>query len=157
MNDPEAALEPTTDRLSGRLAAIAVLVLAVAYGFAATQIEYAFSSDPIGPRGFPLLLAGLLGLFAVLYLVRPGTAEPWPNAAGFRSILAFMTACVVSIAAMDYIGFVPAMTLLLSLTAWLFGAKPWLALTSGLAQALVWWAVFGPLVGGNLPKGPLGL
>jgi hypothetical protein len=32
-----------------------------------------------------------------------------------------------------------------------------MAIVSGIAQAVVWWVLFGPLVGHVLPKGPLGI
>lgn len=142
---------------SGRIAAIVILLFAGAYALAAGQIEYAFSSDPIGPKGFPLLLAALLAMFAVVYLVRPGSRDDWPNASGLRSIVAFMSACVLAMVAMAYIGFIPAMAVLMGFVSWLFGASVRMAVIGGVVQAIVWWALFGPLVGHSLPKGPLGI
>ena len=143
--------------LSGRIAAGVLGLLAAGYAYYATRIEYAFSSDPIGPKGFPLLLASLLALFALLYAVRPGSTETWPDNSGRRSILAFIFACVVAMLAMPYLGFMPVMAILMSFVSWLFGATVLAAVVGGVVQAIVWWALFGPLVGHSLPKGPLGI
>lgn len=146
-----------TGALSGRIAAGMLALLAAGYAFYATQIEYSFASDPIGPKGFPLLLAALLALFALVYAARPGLIEAWPDTSGRRSILAFMIACVVAMLAMPHLGFMPVMAALMSFVSWLFGATLGAAIVSGVIQAIVWWALFGPLVGHTLPKGQLGI
>lgn len=147
---------PASSR-SGRVAAVLVAAGAIAYGIAGSRIEYAFSSDPIGPRGFPVGLAILLVLLAVWYFVRPGAAESLPTGRGLAAASGFVGLALAGVLAMPLVGFVPTMTVLLAGVAWLFGARPVLALGSGLVQALIWWSLFGPLLGGNLPKGPLGI
>jgi putative tricarboxylic transport membrane protein len=158
--DSVSATPPTDSlrrqKLAGRAAALVLLAFAVIYGFFGLTIEYAFSSDPIGPRGFPAGLAVLLFVLAGWYWLQPGATEEMPGPAGRMATLAFLAVSVVTILAMDWVGFVPAMLVLMAAVARLFGASWPVALASGAAQALLWWLLFGPLLGGSLPKGPLG-
>jgi putative tricarboxylic transport membrane protein len=143
-------------RATGRIAASVLVVFALIYGYFGLTIEYAFSSDPIGPRGFPAGLAAVLVLLGAWYWLTPGATEEMPGRPGRIAALAFLVASGVCVLAMDWIGFVPAMIVLMSVIARLFGASWRMALVSGIGQALLWWVLFGPLLGGTLPKGPLG-
>ncbi|WP_150285946.1 tripartite tricarboxylate transporter TctB family protein [Rhabdaerophilum calidifontis] len=143
-------------RLSGRIAALALLAFALVYGLFGARIEYAFASDPIGPRGFPVALALVLALLALWYLARPGEAEEWPGRAGLGAALAFLGTSVACLLVFDHAGFVPSMAVLMAVIARLFGAGWITAILGGIGQALLWWLLFGPLLGGNLPKGLLG-
>jgi putative tricarboxylic transport membrane protein len=143
-------------RKVGRIAAVMLIALAATYAVIGANIEYSFSSDPIGPRGFPVGLGVALGLFGLWYFAVPGESETWPAARGRIAALSFLVLSVISVLGMDWIGFVPAMAILLGGIARLFGAGWLLAALNGIGQALLWWLVFGPLLGGNLPKGPLG-
>lgn len=140
----------------GRLAALILIAAAIIYGVYGSFIEYSFSSDPIGPRGFPIGLAVLLVLFGIWYYLRPGDSEPWPERRGQIAALIFLSLSAVSILSMTTIGFVPAMAMLLTGMSRLFGATWLMAAVNGIGQALLWWLIFGPALGGNLPKGPLG-
>lgn len=143
-------------RLIGRIAAGVLMAFAVVYGTFGLMIEYSFSSDPIGPRGFPAGLAVALFALGTWYWLTPGSTAEWPGEEGRIAALAFLAVSAACVLAMEWIGFVPAMLVLMSVIARLFGASWTLALVSGTGQALLWWLMFGPLLGGTLPKGPLG-
>lgn len=136
-----------------RVPALVLLVLAILYGVAASRIEYAFSSDPLGPRAFPLLLAGVLGLLAVAWIVRPGDAEPWP-----RGTLLLQSVVLVALAFLgawlyDRAGFPVATLLVCSGVALLFRARPWQALLCGVGNAALWWVLFVHGLKIPLPRG----
>ncbi|MCZ8186586.1 MAG: tripartite tricarboxylate transporter TctB family protein [Beijerinckiaceae bacterium] len=143
-------------RRIGRIAAGVLMAFAVFYGFFGLTIEYSFSSDPIGPRGFPAGLAVVLFALGAWYWLVPGSTEEWPEQEGRIAALTFLVVSAACVLAMDWIGFVPAMLVLMTAIARLFGANWTLALVNGAGQALLWWLMFGPLLGGTLPKGPLG-
>ncbi|MCS6877908.1 MAG: tripartite tricarboxylate transporter TctB family protein [Geminicoccaceae bacterium] len=136
-----------------RLPALVLFLVALAYGFAAARIEYAFSSDPLGPRVFPLGLAILLALLALAWFLRPGGAEPWP-----RGGLLVQTAGLVALAYLaawlfDRAGFLIAMGVLCTGVALMFRATLRQALASGIAQAVLWWLVFAYGLRIPLPAG----
>jgi putative tricarboxylic transport membrane protein len=144
-------------RLSGgHVAALAVIASACGLALAAGEVTFAFSSDPIGPRGFPYAIAAALGLCGLWYLAIPGEAEAPPGRRAFRSIGAFLALAVATTWAMPAIGFIVAMVILVGGMATLFGARPVQALAGAVCQSVLWWAIFGPLLGGNLPAGPWG-
>ncbi|MCZ8182193.1 MAG: tripartite tricarboxylate transporter TctB family protein [Beijerinckiaceae bacterium] len=143
-------------RRIGRIAAGVLMAFAVFYGVFGLMIEYSFSSDPIGPRGFPAGLAVALFALGAWYWLVPGSTEEWPGQEGRIAALTFLVVSAACVLAMDWIGFVPAMLVLMTAIARLFGANWTLALVNGAGQALLWWLLFGPLLGGTLPKGPLG-
>lgn len=143
-------------RAIGRIAALFLMAFAVVYGFFGLSIEYSFSSDPIGPRGFPAGLALALFALGAWYWLAPGATEEWPAKVGRVAALTFLVVSAACVLAMDWIGFAPAMFVLMTSIALLFGASLRLALLNGAGQALLWWLLFGPLLGGTLPKGPLG-
>jgi putative tricarboxylic transport membrane protein len=139
--------------LSGRVAAIFLLLFAVVYGIAGATIEYAFSSDPLGPRAFPILLALLLGGFAVWYLREPGHAEPWPHGAALRDKIVLVAATAVLVRLIPVLGFPLPISLLCMIVARMFGAGWSFAVLGGLLQGFGWWALFWAL-GVLLPLWP---
>ena len=140
----------------GRIAACVLLLFAVILAIAASQIKYSFSSDPLGPRAYPLVLAVLIGLCGVWYWFSPGENEPVPSRAALIKTIAFLALAVATTGLMPWIGFIAAMAILCAGMARMFEATWIAAWVSGVVQAVVWWALFGPLLGGNLPKGPWG-
>lgn len=149
-----AQATPTTNR-SGRIAAAILLAIAIGLGAAATQIDYAFSSDPLGPKAVPLILSGLLALFALYYWFRPGGAEAFPQGPLLLRSFVFIATCFVTVALLDLVGFLPAMTVLIGVTAYLFGATPQGAAVIGVVQAVFWFACFKYALGTYLPMGTL--
>lgn len=141
--------------LAARLPGLVLFGLAVLYGAAGTQIEYAFSSDPLGPRAFPVLLSVVLALLAVWYTLRPGDAEPWPRGELLARILGLLVLCVLSAALYVPLGFPLATLMLCTGTAILFDATPVQALACGAGNAALWYGVFVHLLGVPLPLGTL--
>lgn len=145
---------PAGDR-GGRIAAFCLFGLAIAYGVAASRIEYAFSSDPIGPRAFPVLLAALLALLSAIYLMRPGEGGAWPRGGLLMRSAALVALLVLAALLLEPLGFGLAMFLLTGGVAWLFGSSWLAALLGGAAQAALWFFVFGYLLEVYLPTGDI--
>lgn len=150
----EGSPSPTSP-FSGRITALALIALAIVVGIGASQIEYAFSSDPLGPRAFPYLLAAVLGLCGAWYLISPGEADPWPGAETLLRSAALIIVCAVAIAAMNLVGFIASAAVICGVAAWMFGAAPVPAAGIGIAQALFWYVLFKLALGTYLPAGTL--
>ncbi|MEM9012091.1 MAG: tripartite tricarboxylate transporter TctB family protein [Pseudomonadota bacterium] len=80
---------------SDRIFGLVALLVALGYGLSATQIQTSFLSDPVGPKAFPLLIAGVAGLCALVMVLRPDGDPAWP---GLRTWGALAVAVVVLIA-----------------------------------------------------------
>jgi putative tricarboxylic transport membrane protein len=140
---------------SGRIAAIVVILFGVLLAAGASQIEYAFSSDPLGPRAFPYLLAGAFVLFGVWYLLRPGSSEPWPDAGTLVRSVMLIGVTTAAILVMPAIGFVASAAIICGVTASLFGATPFAAVGIGLGNGVFWFVIFKYGLGTYLPLGSL--
>ena len=77
---------------SDRIFGLVVLMVALAYGASATQIQTSFLVDPVGPRMFPYLITGVAGICGFFLLVRPDPEPEWP---GIRALarLGFRLSC----------------------------------------------------------------
>ncbi len=136
-----------------RIPGLALLAFALVYCLFAANIEYGFSSDPWGPRAFPLFLGFVLAALSIWYAYRPGLAEPWPKGAlagklGVLLGLSFGTAALYTIA-----GFPVATFLLCGGVALLFRATYRQAIAVGVANAAIWYGLFTGVFGVPLPLG----
>ncbi len=147
--------EVDTSRRNGRIMAALLLALAVVIAIGAANITFAFSSDPLGPRALPYILALILGLCAVWYFLQPGDAEPWPDRAmlGRAALLIGVTAAACG--AMNVIGFPFAAVIMSTVAAYCFGASARTALLIAIAQAAFWSILFIYGLGTYLPTGTL--
>lgn len=143
----------STDRAAGRIGAAALLILALAFGLGGATIDYAFASDPLGPRVFPVALAGALAVLALLYWRSPGVAEAFPRGGFLLRTLAVPGFVLLSALLLDPAGFAVSIFVLTAGVAWIFGASPRAALLGGVGHALLWWAVFVKLLSVYLPAG----
>ena len=65
-------------RINDRVFGLLMLLLAMAYGWEATQFPIPFGGhESVGPETFPIMLAILLGISSVYMIVRPDPDEPW--------------------------------------------------------------------------------
>jgi putative tricarboxylic transport membrane protein len=142
--------------VSDRLAGLALLALAIAYGVTASGYE-AFIGDPLGPAVFPLVIAIPLGLFSLYLIVRP---DPEPDWARGRPLL-MQALSVITLLLYAYLleplGFVVSTFLAVVVLASLLGARPAQAGAAGGAIAVVLYVLFNNLLGLPLPAGLLGL
>lgn len=151
----DANQRPLPGPLSNRIAALALLALSLLYGFAGSGIEYAFSSDPLGPRVFPVLLAAILALLSLIYLFVPGHAEEWPQGTVLMRCIALPTLVLIAALLFEPIGFVGSMFVMTTGVGRIFGASWKASIFGGLVQAALWYLVFGYLLEVYLPTGEL--
>jgi putative tricarboxylic transport membrane protein len=140
-------------RLTGRIAALVLIALAAVYGFGGSVIEYAFASDPLGPRVFPVALAVVLAGLAILYFFKPGACEGFPTGPLLVKILAVPVLTIVSVALFEPAGFAASIFVLTLGTGYIFGAPLKLALIGAVGHAALWWFIFSYLLEVYLPAG----
>ncbi|MDH4441127.1 MAG: tripartite tricarboxylate transporter TctB family protein [Rhizobium sp.] len=144
-----------TTQLIGRISALVLLLLAAAYGIGGSMIEYAFSSDPLGPRVVPVMLAILLAFFALIYLKFPGSAEGFPTGNSLVRVLAIPATLIVCVALFEPLGFTISIFLLTAVTGWIFGAPAKMAVIGAVVHAALWWFIFSFLLEVYLPTGAI--
>lgn len=133
------------------------LVLAAFYIWQATRIQESFISDPVGPKGFPFIIGGLLALASCAVILRPDAPPNWPRPARLLEILAAVVVLILYAQLLPQIGFVIATAVAAGYFSWRLGAPVLHAVLAGIAIALGIYVVFHLLLGLTLAKGPLGI
>lgn len=151
----DAPKHPVAGPLSNRIAALVLLAFSVIYGVAGSGIDYAFASDPLGPRVFPVLLALLLGAFSLIYLFVPGQAESWPQGTVLLRCLALPVLVLIAALLFEPLGFAASIFVMTTGVGRIFGASWRASLIGGLVQAALWYVIFGYLLDVYLPVGDL--
>ena len=73
--------------MSDRIFGLVVVLVALVYVFGATQIQTSFLSDPVGPKAFPYIIAGVAILAAFIVILFPDAEPKWPPLAIFGKLL----------------------------------------------------------------------
>ncbi len=129
-----------------------LLLLAVGYGLGALGLEAEYLADPLGPRAFPLLLAGVLGVLGLWLLLFPGS-DPAPRFPAWRPQALAVGSFVLYAYALVPLGFVLATTLEVGFLARLLGAGWSRGLFAGFAFAASLYLIFVFGLGIPLPLG----
>lgn len=132
------------------------LVLAAFYIWQTTLIQESFISDPVGPKGFPFIIGGLLVLASLAVLLRPDPKPHWPAAGRLLEVAVSVAVLVAYAIVLPQAGFVIATAVAAAYFSWRLGAPPLHAAAAGVAIALGIFVVFHLALGLNLAKGPLG-
>lgn len=140
---------------AGRLLGLALIALAAVAIAAAQALVVPFAADPLGPRGFPSVVALVMGLCGALLLLPRGAAMP----AMERRFAPWALVVVMAGYALLLVplGFLAATALLAVAVALLFGARPIAALVTGALTSVALWALFDRLLDLPLPKGGFGV
>ncbi len=142
--------------MSDRALGVACILLAAFYAFFAAQTQVGFMSDPLGPKAFPTIIAGVLALAGIYPVVRPDPEPDWPHAGRVLEIM-FATAVMVAYTyALPEAGFVVATAVTAGLLSWRLSAKPLAAAIAGVAISLGIYVVFHLILGLSLARGPWG-
>lgn len=152
MNDEPQVPQPAW---IARAVGLSLLALSIAVAVGAGNIEFAFSSDPLGPRAVPYILAGFLAVCSLWYLAQPGHSEPWADAGTLWRAVALIAVTAGGVGLMNIIGFVPMAVAMSFVAARLFGATWPGAAAIGVAQGALWFVLFKYALGTYLPAGTL--
>ena len=147
------------------VSSLILLGIAAAYYAASTDIQDSSLSDEVGPRGLPNVLTVALALIALVIggralLTAPtpqigparerDAAAPWLRSAGFLAI----TALYIPFA--EYLGYWPALFLLLIAVPLYEGMKPsWRLFAVAAGGATFFYVLFDILLGVRQPPGVL--
>jgi putative tricarboxylic transport membrane protein len=140
-----------SDRILGAVCVAASAGMAwAAQGYAA-----AISYEPVGPRAFPLLLAGLMAVAGCWLMLRPGPQGGGLRLAHLRAIgLSALTIFVYALL-FEWLGFTLATALMAVPVGMAFGGSWQRALAGGAGLGVVLFLVFDKLLDVVLPTGLL--
>jgi putative tricarboxylic transport membrane protein len=141
-----------TDRIFGAVA----LTVSLLMMWATTLIEESFIQDPTGPKAFPLVIAGIMALSAIVMFIKPDKNPHWPD---LKKLLELVITAGVLVAygqSLPIAGFVLSTTLATAFLCWRLGGSPRQAATGGLTIAVGIYVVFQFGLGLHLAQGPWG-
>ncbi len=136
-----------------RLLGLALIGLAAFVAVQSHQLQVPFSYEPVGPKAFPLGLAALLALLALVLVVRPGADGEWPSPALALRLLGVLGLLLVYALLFTRLGFIPASFLVVTILARLFDASWTKALVTGALLATGSYFLFTEGLGIGLPDG----
>lgn len=139
-----------------RIFGVLMIVLAVAYGWGATQLPEPFGgSEAVGPETFPLLLAGVLALSSLYLIVRPDPDNAWPwSRTGVELIIAVVVLVLYAML-LQPLGFILSTALAVGTLCWRMGSRVPRAYLVGAISGLVVYLVFNFALDLALPLGLL--
>jgi putative tricarboxylic transport membrane protein len=140
-----------TDRLTGLI----LLILTLVYGYLALQFKITFMVDPIGPKAFPLIIAGMMILFSIFLIVRPDKEPDWPDRAVWLRKALVLASFVVYAYTLVPLGFLLSTTLEITFLAVMFDGKASKGLVAAIATSLVLYSLFVFILGIPLPVGKI--
>lgn len=139
-----------------RILGLGLLVLAVAYGWAAQQWPEPFGgAETVGPETFPTMLAVVLVAGSLYLMIKPDPDAQWPVGKSAVELLISLVVLVVYTLLLEPLGFVIATTLAVGTLSWRMGAAPRPAFITGLLSAVVVFVLFNYGLSLSLPAGLL--
>lgn len=140
-----------SDRILGAVCVVAGAGMAWAAHSYAAPISY----EPVGPRAFPLLMAGLMAAAGAWLVVRPGP-QGFGLARDHLKPISFAVVAVFVYAALyESLGFTLATTVMALPVGMAFGGSWKQSLASGAGLGLVLFLLFDKLLDVVLPTGVL--
>lgn len=142
--------------MSDRIFGVVGLVLAFGYAWAALIIEESFLSDAVGPKAFPLIIAGVLALSSLAIIAKPDTAPDWPTLGRLMEVAMSVLVMILYAIMLPELGFVFATALAATYLTWRLGSTPVSSVIAGSLTSVGIYVIFHLVLGLSLAKGPLG-
>lgn len=142
-----------TDRIFG----VVVVLGALAYIASALQIQTSFMSDPVGPKTFPILIAGVAAICGILMVLKPDEEPDWPE---LRALLALVFSVIVLVGyayALKPLGFIIPTAIAAGILSYQIGPRVLPAALTGIGLSVGLFVLFKFVLGLGLVPFPKGL
>ncbi|TCK16459.1 tripartite tricarboxylate transporter TctB family protein [Marinobacterium mangrovicola] len=136
-----------------RVLSVLLLGLAAFIAVQANQLDVPFSYDPVGPKAFPMLLSGILGLLSVILFFRPGPGGSWPRGPLLLRLIGVLVLLGLYAWFFTLAGYLITTAITAAVLAWLFNSGPVKAVISGILLSIGSYLLFTYALGITLPWG----
>ncbi len=126
------------DRIFGLL----MIVLALGYILSAHTIRTSFITDPIGPRTFPYIVAGLTILCALAMILKPDPDAHWPAGPMLLKLGAALLVLIAYAYTIRSLGFVIPTAIASAILSYQISPRPMPALLTGIGLAIGLFVLF---------------
>lgn len=141
-----------SDRIMGGVG----LLLAAFFIWQATLIQESFISDPVGPKIFPIIIGGLVGLSSLAIFFKPDDEPAWPDFSRLFEVGLTVAVMIAYAYALPSAGFVVSTAVAAGYLSWRLGTPPVKAAVAGAVIAIGIYVVFHLILGLSLARGPWG-
>lgn len=138
-----------------RIFAGTLLGLSGLIAWAALQLEVPFQYEPLGPKAFPVILAGILALSALWLLFKPSKDDWFPSREVLLKLLLALGLMAGYAFLFERAGFIVATFLIGAVFSWLFSEPPLRAAVFALVMSVVSYFLLTTLLQLNVPAGHL--
>jgi len=142
------------NRAADRFFGVFLLAIAAVFGGLGWGIQAPFSYDPLGPRPYPLLLAGVLAVLALWMIFKPQEVRLPANQVLARGGMLIATLVFYQLT-FRWLGFMFSTVLCVALLARMFRGSWRQGLVSGVALALACYGLFNYVLEIPLPLGTI--
>lgn len=139
--------------MQDRILSVVTLLLSGVVIFAATKFHVPYQYEPLGPKAFPVMIAGLLAVASLWLFFRPDEDKWQPSAQVVGKLVAAVVLMFVYALLYDTLGFLLSTLLISGLFSWLFGARPVTAALYAAAISIVGYFVLSWVLELNVPTG----
>ncbi len=129
-------------QLSDRIFGLAVILVALVYIASAMQIQVSFLSDPVGSKAFPIGVASVAIICAVVMILRPDEEPEWPELWTVFSIIISIVLLIGYSYALKPLGFIIPTAIVAGALSYQITPKPKFAVLSGLGLSLGLFVLF---------------
>ncbi len=141
------------DRIFGAV----MIVLALGYILSAMNIQTSFLSDPVGPRIFPYMIAGVVILCSLVMILRPDPDAHWPGPAMLLKIGGALAVLIAYALVIRQMGFIIPTAIASGLLAYMIAPRALPAALAGLGLGIGLYVAFRMILGLGLVALPRGL
>lgn len=148
---PGADMKQLSDRFFGFVG----LAVSATMVWRATLIQESFIQDPLGPKAFPLVIAGIMALASLAIIISPDEEPDWPIPSRLLEIGAAILVLIAYAEFLPEAGFVISTALAGAYLAWRLGSRPLEAAIAGIVISIGIYLVFKKTLGLSLAPGPV--
>ncbi|NEX47176.1 tripartite tricarboxylate transporter TctB family protein [Rhodobacter sp. ETT8] len=140
-----------------RIFGVVMVILALGYILSAMSIQTSFLSDPVGPRVFPYMVAGVVLICSLVMILRPDPEVDWP-VGGMLLQMALALAVLFGYAMLIRpLGFVIPTVIAAGILSWQINPRPVPAALAGLGLGIGLFVLFKFILGLGLQGLPRAL
>lgn len=139
-----------------RIFGLVIIVVALGYILSAHGIETSFMSDPVGPRIFPYMIAGVMILCSLVMVLKPDPDADWPSGAVLGQLALALVMLLAYAFLITPLGFILPTILVAGVLSWQISGRPVPAALTGLGLGIGLFVLFRVILGLGLRGLPAG-
>ncbi|WP_149140529.1 tripartite tricarboxylate transporter TctB family protein [Gemmobacter caeruleus] len=139
-----------------RIFGLVIIVVALGYILSAHGIETSFMSDPVGPRIFPYMIAGVMILCSLVMVLKPDPDADWPSGAVLGQLALALVMLLAYAFLITPLGFILPTILVAGVLSWQISGRPVPAALTGLGLGIGLFVLFRIILGLGLRGLPAG-